>query len=92
MITRRTAIVFTGALGSLTLVGRVMAQGKYPDQPVKFIVALPPGGSVDMENGPVLHHPRRHLVFLSVRRTVSALIVSTISNTTNCSANNVIVQ
>ena len=48
MITRRTAIVFTGALGSLTLVGRVMAQGKYPDQPVKFIVALPPGGSVDM--------------------------------------------
>ena len=48
MITRRTAIVFTGALGSLTLVDRVMAQGKYPDQPVKFIVALPPGGSVDM--------------------------------------------
>lgn len=51
MFTRRTALAFTstlGALGSLLLAGQALAQAKYPDQPVKLIVALPAGGSVDM--------------------------------------------
>jgi tripartite-type tricarboxylate transporter receptor subunit TctC len=48
MLTRRTSLLFTGALGSLSLAGKAAAQGKYPDQPVKLIVALPAGGSVDM--------------------------------------------
>jgi tripartite-type tricarboxylate transporter receptor subunit TctC len=48
MLTRRTSLLFTGALGTLSLAGRAAAQGKYPDQLVKLIVALPAGGSVDM--------------------------------------------
>lgn len=49
MITRRNALLFSGALAGLSsLAGRALAQTKYPDQPVKFIVALPAGGSVDM--------------------------------------------
>ena len=51
MFTRRTALAFTStlcALGSLSLAGQALAQAKYPDQPVKLIVALPAGGSVDM--------------------------------------------
>lgn len=48
MVTRRASLVFTGALGALSLAGRAVAQGKYPDQPVKLVVALPAGGSVDL--------------------------------------------
>ncbi len=47
MITRRTSLLLTGALGALTLAGGALAQSKYPDQPVKIIVALPAGGGVD---------------------------------------------
>ena len=35
-------------LAALALNGLALAQGKYPDHPVKVIVALPAGGSVDM--------------------------------------------
>lgn len=48
---RRQALTWAAALGSasaLVFVNRVWAQGKYPDKPVKLIVALPAGGSVDM--------------------------------------------
>lgn len=48
MQNRRTVLTLTGALGALSLAGRAFAQGKYPDQPVKIIVALPAGGGVDM--------------------------------------------
>ena len=37
-----------GAAGALSLPALAFSQGKYPDQPVKLIVALPAGGSVDM--------------------------------------------
>ena len=48
---RRTVLRRAGAFGACGLVlgaTTVRAQGKYPDQPVKLIVALPAGGSVDM--------------------------------------------
>lgn len=45
MLTRRTALLLTSAL---SMTGLATAQVKYPDQPVKLIVALPAGGSVDM--------------------------------------------
>ena len=48
MFTRRTSLLFTGAASVLGLSGQALAQSKYPDQPVKLIVALPAGGSVDM--------------------------------------------
>ncbi len=48
MFTRRTSILMTGLLAALSLAGVANAQGKYPDQPVKLVVALPAGGSVDM--------------------------------------------
>ncbi len=48
MLTRRTSLIYTGALSALSLAGLANAQAKYPDQPVKLIVALPAGGSVDM--------------------------------------------
>lgn len=48
MFNRRTTLLVTGALGALSLARQAAAQGKYPDQPVKLIVALPAGGSVDM--------------------------------------------
>lgn len=54
MLNRRTALQFAGAAsvaGAFTLPGAALAQasgGKYPDQPVKLMVALPAGGSVDM--------------------------------------------
>jgi tripartite-type tricarboxylate transporter receptor subunit TctC len=52
MINRRTSLIYTGAtlgtLSALSLAGHASAQAKYPDQPVKFIVALPAGGGVDM--------------------------------------------
>lgn len=48
MHTRRTALQITGALCALGLALDAPAQGKYPDHPVKVIVALSAGGSVDM--------------------------------------------
>jgi tripartite-type tricarboxylate transporter receptor subunit TctC len=48
---RRAALSWSAALAAcatLPFVGRARAQGKYPDKPVKLIVALPAGGSVDM--------------------------------------------
>ena len=48
MLNRRTSIWLTGALSALALTGPANAQIKYPDQPVKLVVALPAGGSVDM--------------------------------------------
>ena len=48
MLTRRPSLLLTCTLAALSLAGQAPAQGKYPDQPVKLIVALPAGGSVDM--------------------------------------------
>jgi tripartite-type tricarboxylate transporter receptor subunit TctC len=48
MFNRRTSILLTGTLAAMSFAGQATAQGKYPDQPVKLIVALPAGGSVDM--------------------------------------------
>lgn len=48
MLNRRTSLLLPSALAVLSLTGRAFAQAKYPDQPVKLIVALPAGGSVDM--------------------------------------------
>ncbi len=48
MTTRRTSLLMTGTMGALVLIGQAKAQSKYPDRPVKLIVALPVGGSVDM--------------------------------------------
>lgn len=48
---RRAAVRWAGALGTAALLPVALparAQGKYPDQPIKLIVALPAGGSVDM--------------------------------------------
>ena len=48
MQSRRTALQITGALCALGLAPHALAQGKYPDHPVKVVVALSAGGSVDM--------------------------------------------
>ena len=48
MHTRRTALNLTTAFCALALAGPALAQSKYPEQPVKVIVALSAGGSVDM--------------------------------------------
>ena len=51
MITRRGSMRWLGALGAagtLPVGTLAWAQGKFPDQPVKLIVALPAGGSADM--------------------------------------------
>ena len=48
MHTRRTALHFTATLCALGLAGPALAQSQYPDHPVKVIVALSAGGSVDM--------------------------------------------
>ena len=48
MQTRRSALAFTGAISALSLAGQAFGQTKYPDQPVKIIVALPAGGGVDV--------------------------------------------
>lgn len=48
MLTRRTSLLFAGGSSILSLTGYVRAQSKFPDQPVKLVVALPAGGSVDM--------------------------------------------
>ena len=44
---RRQALHWLAALGATASLP-ARAQGKYPDQPVKLLVALPAGGSVDM--------------------------------------------
>ena len=46
-ITRRNALVL-GAACTLSVGDDAWAQGKYPEQTVRLIVALPAGGSVDM--------------------------------------------
>jgi tripartite-type tricarboxylate transporter receptor subunit TctC len=48
MVTRRTSMLLPSALGALSFLGKAKAQSKFPDRPVKIIVALPVGGSVDM--------------------------------------------
>ena len=48
MINRRSSLMLPSALALLSLTGRAFAQAAYPNQPVKLIVALPAGGSVDM--------------------------------------------
>jgi tripartite-type tricarboxylate transporter receptor subunit TctC len=48
MLTRRTTLFLTAVLGSFAFWGAAHAQATYPDKPIKFIVALPAGGSVDM--------------------------------------------
>ena len=45
---RRTTLACAAALAALSFSGLSAAQGKYPDQTVKLVVALPAGGSVDM--------------------------------------------
>jgi tripartite-type tricarboxylate transporter receptor subunit TctC len=45
---RRAALQFAGVFCSLGVAFHAPAQGKYPDRPVRVIVALPAGGSVDM--------------------------------------------
>lgn len=48
---RRHLLRWFGALGAggvWSAAAPALAQGKYPDQPIKLIVALPAGGSVDM--------------------------------------------
>jgi tripartite-type tricarboxylate transporter receptor subunit TctC len=47
-LSRRKAMGWVGALGAWPVATVTWAQGKYPDQPIKLIVALPAGGSVDM--------------------------------------------
>ncbi len=47
MLNRRTTLLFTGGLGACALAGPALAQGRYPDRPVRIVVALPAGGSVD---------------------------------------------
>ncbi len=48
MLNQRTSLLFTSALLALAFTSQATAQVKYPDQPVKLVVALPAGGSVDM--------------------------------------------
>jgi tripartite-type tricarboxylate transporter receptor subunit TctC len=47
MYTRRILILFSAA-AAVAFGAPALAQGKYPDRPVKVIVALPAGGSADM--------------------------------------------
>jgi tripartite-type tricarboxylate transporter receptor subunit TctC len=48
MNTRRIALQLAAGLCALGFALNAPAQGKYPDRPVRIIVALPAGGSVDM--------------------------------------------
>lgn len=49
MLTRRKALHISGAFCASSFLTRpAWAQGTYPDRPVKIIVGLPAGGSVDM--------------------------------------------
>jgi tripartite-type tricarboxylate transporter receptor subunit TctC len=45
---RTTALNIMAAFCTVSLVAPSFAQSPYPDRPVKVIVALPAGGSVDM--------------------------------------------
>jgi tripartite-type tricarboxylate transporter receptor subunit TctC len=47
MFISRPILLLTCALSTFLIAGHAVAQSKYPDQPVKLIVALPAGGSVD---------------------------------------------
>ena len=47
MKNRRTALQLASALCAVAFTGQAFAQSKYPDHPVKVIVALAAGGSVD---------------------------------------------
>jgi tripartite-type tricarboxylate transporter receptor subunit TctC len=48
ILSRTSSLLLAGCFISLFFTSHVNAQGKYPDRPVKLIVALPVGGSVDM--------------------------------------------
>jgi len=48
MVTRLIALQCAGTVCALGLASHALSQGKYPDRPVKIIVALQAGGSVDM--------------------------------------------
>jgi tripartite-type tricarboxylate transporter receptor subunit TctC len=48
MMNRRTCLSSAAVLSTLPFAGALLAQNKYPSQPVKIIVALPAGGGVDM--------------------------------------------
>lgn len=48
MHTSRTGLLLAGVICALATATLSMAQSAYPDRPVKIIVALPAGGSVDM--------------------------------------------
>ena len=48
MTNGRITPLFLASITALLLTGFATAQSKYPDHPVKVIVALPAGGSVDM--------------------------------------------
>jgi tripartite-type tricarboxylate transporter receptor subunit TctC len=48
MYFRRTVRLACFPLAAVALMGSALAQSTYPDHPVKVIVALPAGGSVDM--------------------------------------------
>lgn len=48
MYARRSFSLLTFAVGALFATGHALAQDKYPDKPVKVMVALPAGGGVDM--------------------------------------------
>lgn len=47
MITRIAAVAFAGLAGFSLAVSTALAQSKYPEQPIKIVVALPAGGGVD---------------------------------------------
>jgi tripartite-type tricarboxylate transporter receptor subunit TctC len=47
MLTRRSFLAATGALGLGAAAGRAEAQ-TYPDHPIKMLVGYPPGGGVDL--------------------------------------------
>jgi tripartite-type tricarboxylate transporter receptor subunit TctC len=48
MMNRRTYLSAACALAALPSAGSLLAQSKFPAQPVKIVVALPAGGGVDM--------------------------------------------
>jgi len=47
MITRIAAVAFAGFAGFSLSVSTALAQSRYPEQPIKIVVALPAGGGVD---------------------------------------------
>ena len=70
MPTRRNAIHLTTTLLALSLAGPALAQGKYPEQPVKVIVALAAGGSVDTIARPHPEMPFQRLIeIVNFRKT-----------------------